>query len=154
MKNIAILAAFAAVLTSPAYAEKSPLGSPIGKWVIYGESDPMTDKMSCIAYYGGEKFVQVTDDSFAIGYGGRGGLEGYTLRFDNDAALEMTLPSRSEKSVSAFIISDTDPRYARLVTATRLRVQAITVLSSLANDDVDLTDFPKVLARLKGPECT
>ena len=154
MKNTLLAAIFAALLFSPANAANAPLGAPIGKWVIYGAADPMTDKMSCIAYYGGEKFVQATDDSFAIGYGGRGGLKGYTLRFDNDADLGMTLPERNEERIGAFIINDNDSRYARLIVAKRLRVQALTVLSSLANDDIDLTDFSKVLARLKGPECS
>jgi len=29
------------------------VGKPTGKWAIYGETDAMTDKKKCIAYYGG-----------------------------------------------------------------------------------------------------
>lgn len=153
LNKLMFAAAMAAVVCTPAAAKLAPVGKPIGKWAVHGEADPMTDKMSCVAYYGGGKFVQVTDDSFAVSYGGRGGLKGYTLRFDNDEPLPMALPDRIEERVGAFIIKDSDPRFSRLVNAKRVRVQALTVLSNLANDDIDLADLPAVFARLKGPDC-
>lgn len=154
MRRVAFAAAVTVAFCVPAAAGLAPVGKPIGKWAIFGEADPMTDEMRCVAYYGGEKFVQVTKTSFAVGYGGRGGLKGYTLRFDNDPPLSMELPSRIEQRVSAFLIEDSDPRYARLLSAKRVRIQALTVLSSVENDDVDLTDIQAVLAKLKGPDCS
>lgn len=154
MKSTLLAVIVAALLTSPVSAKAVPVGNPVGKWVIFGEPDPMTDKMSCIAFYGGKRFVQATSDSFAVGYGGRGGLKGYELRFDNDAALGMTSPVGNEERIGAFILNDTDSRFARLLIAKRLRVQTLTVLNSIASDDIDLTDLPRVMAKLKGPECS
>lgn len=154
MSKFAFIAALGVIFSSPAAAKLEPIGTPTGKWFIYGEADPMTDKMSCIAYYGGEKFVQLTANSLAVGYGGRGGIKGYTIRFDNDQALAMELPTKIEERIGAFIIDTKDPRYSRLLTAKRIRIQALTVLNSLVNDDVDLTEFSTVLARLKGSECS
>lgn len=154
MKKTLLAAVFATFLVSPANAQKAPVGLPIGKWVIYGGVDAMTDKKECIAYYGDKKYIQLTKASFAVGYGGRGGLRGYTLRFDDDPALSMKLPTDVEKQVSAFFIESSDERYARLMAATRLRIQALTLVSGLANEDIDLAGFPDVIARLKGPDCT
>ena len=154
MKKTLLAAVFATFLVSPANAQKAPVGLPIGKWVIYGEVDAMTDKKECIAYYGDKRFIQATNNSFAVVYAGRGGLQGYYLRFDNDEALSMVLPSDTEKKIGAFIIERSDTRFAQLMTATRLRIRALTVLRSLADDDIDLTGFPDVIARLQGPECS
>jgi hypothetical protein len=153
MLRVAFAAAVSLCFCAPAMAQKAPIGAPTGKWVVFGEADPMTDKMSCIAYYGGEKFVQLTNNSFAMGYGGRGGLKGYTIRFDNDPPLPMALPTRIEERIGAFVIDTKDPRFARLVAAKRVRIQALTVLNSIVNDDVDLTDLQAVRGRLIGPEC-
>ena len=149
MKKTLLAAVFASILVSPANAQSAPVGPPIGKWLIYGEVDAMTDKKECLAYYGDKKYIQVTKGSFAVGYRGRGGLQGYTLRFDDEPALSMKLPTDLEKQVGAFFIES-----SKLMTFSRLRIQALTLVSGVANDDIDLTGFPDVIARLQGPECS
>jgi hypothetical protein len=154
MRKVAFAAMMAVVVSAPAAATLNSVGKPIGKWEVFGEADPMTDKKSCIAYYDGDKHVQLTTDSLAVGYWGRGGLKGYTIRFDSDPPLGMALPTRVEEQVDAFLLKGTDSRFARLLTAKRVRVQAVTVVGGLVNDDIDLTDLQTVLAKMKGPDCS
>lgn len=138
----------------PAAADPNTLH--VGKWTIEAKADPMTDAKQCTAYYDpGPKYaVQMTKDSFAISYRGRGGIDGYQMRFDNDPALELSLPSEVEKEIGAFVIKDTDERFTRLLNAKRVRVQANTLVAGIVNDDIDLSDLPALMATLKGPRCS
>lgn len=143
----------AVIMAAPAAAQERLVGAPIGAWRVMGEPDPMTDKNQCVAYFGAGSAVQLTLKSFGISYRGRGGLQGYTIRFDNDPPFATALPTRIEKEIGALIIDAGDPRYQRLTSAKRVRVQALTLLTSIVNNDVDLSRLPEVLARLNGPNC-
>jgi hypothetical protein len=142
-----------AFVAAPARAEERAVGAPIGAWRVMGETDPMTDRKECTAYYGAGRAIQLTKTSFAISYRNRGMLRGYTIRFGDDPPLATALPTRTEERIGVLIIDSGEPRWEQLVTARRVRVQALTVLSSIVNDDVDLTRLSEVLARLSGPGC-
>ena len=87
-----------------------------------------------------------------MSYSGRGGLDGYTLRYDDDQPLSIAIPSHIEQRVGAFVINTSDERFAKLLAAKRLRIRAVTLVSGLVDDDVDLTDLQLVRTRLQGPE--
>ncbi len=137
-------------------ATAAPTVHHVGKWTVESEADPMTDAKSCTAYYDpGPKYgIQMTKDSFAVAYRGRGGLSSYRIRFDDDAPLDLALPNNIEERVGAFLIRNTDKRFNRLMTAKRVRVQATTLVAGIVNDDVDLSDLPALMAKLNGPDCS
>jgi hypothetical protein len=141
------------VLASPALAATTV--EHVGKWSVVGEADPMTDAKSCTAYYdpGPKHAIQMTKDSFAVSYGGRGGIEGYRIRFDDDPASELSIPNDIERRVGAFLIRSTDQRFSRLMTAKRVRIQGVTLVAGIVNDDVDLSDLPTLMEKLRGPSC-
>lgn len=114
----------------------------------------MTDKKECTAYYGSGRTIQLTRTSFAISYRGRGMLKAYTIRFGDEPALPTALPGRTEEEIGALLIDANEPRWAKLSASKRVRVQAFTVLSTIVNDDVDLTRLADVMARLSGPGCS
>lgn len=136
-----------------AEAQERPVGSPIGSWRVLGEADPMTDKKVCTAYYGSGRNIQLTKTSLAISYRARGMLKAQTIRFDDEPALPTALPSRIEERIGAVIIDAGDPRWERLKAAQRMRVQVLTALTTVVNDDISLVRFSEVLARLNGPSC-
>ncbi len=64
----------------------------------------MTDQLSCVAYYEGRNDVQLTRNSLAIAYQGRGGVQGYEFRLDDAAPSGMQLPSDVERRVGAILL--------------------------------------------------
>ena len=166
LASAAVAAPHAAPHRTPHVAKASNQAKPaaaddpntlhIGLWTIEAKTDPMTDAKRCTAYYdlGPEYAVQITKDSFAISYRGRGGIESYQMRFDDDPPLELSLPSEVEKEIGAFVIKETDRRFDRLLIAKRLRVQASTLVGGIVNDDINLSDLPALFATLKGQRCS
>jgi hypothetical protein len=63
----------------------------------------------------------------------------------------MQLPSESEKEISAIVLQD--DLFAPALSAKRLRVQVLTVLSSIVDFDVNLTTAQQAIAILSGPQC-
>ncbi len=108
-----------------------------GNWDVEKEIDPMTDKASCTALYRGKPYVQLSLGAFFIGMRGRGSVEAITLRFDDNPPRTMRLPSRLEKEIGA--VQFTPEELNNLLYAKRLRVQVLTLLGSLVNEDLDLT---------------
>jgi hypothetical protein len=142
------------VLGFCATAAAQDIGSPlrsIGEWTVNRSTDPMTDEPSCVATFGEGARVQLTEDSFAISYRGRGGVSSYRIRLNEDPPWELRLATRIERDISAFVIDGRD--FERIIGANRVRVQTLTILNSVVNDDVDLSRVPEVLAVLRGPEC-
>ena len=123
----------------------------IGPWNILKKQDAMTDKISCIAIYGSNTQVQLSDTSLAIGLKGRGGVSSYQIRLDNQPAGEMQLPSDVEKDIGAAFIEDDN--FSKLLQAKRVRFQALTALSTFVNEDWDFTDAAAVVSFLKSAEC-
>jgi hypothetical protein len=154
MKAMILALSAWAALASPAQgADEQQVGKPIGGWRIMGSTDAMTDMKECVAYFGPTESIQMTKDSLAIGYSGRGGLDAYILRFDDNPADEMTLGSERDKRIGFFIIQDPDPNLARVRSSKRLRVRGLTALSTIVDDDIDLTPQAAVLNILNSPAC-
>lgn len=149
--GLGICAGAAALLAAPASADLKLSGEPVGDWYIYSEADAMTDELSCVAYYKDGKFIQLTDDSLAVAYRGRGGIKGYQLRFDEGAPTSMQLPSRSEERIGALILRG--KTFDQVLAANRLRVQGVTVLNSIENDDIDLTDANAAIGQMQTMSC-
>ena len=139
------------IVSSAANADVGTKISTVGDWTIFRQIDPMTDAPSCMGAYKGDLSIQLTSNSLAFGLSGRGGVSGYQLRWDDAAASGMQLPSDTEKEMSAFILDD--EKFAPALTSKRLRVQVLTVLSSMVNFDVNLATLPQAVAFLSGPQC-
>ena len=122
-----------------------------GKWTVYRSEDAITDERSCIAIFGEEGRIQVTEDSFAVSLRGKGGLGGYIIRLDSLPAWEMRLPSDVEKDVGAFIVEGKD--FEQIMAAKRLRVRVLTVLSELVDFDIDISRGSEFLSVLKSADC-
>ncbi|HYN83250.1 MAG TPA: hypothetical protein VES88_17360 [Gemmatimonadaceae bacterium] len=97
----------------------------------------MTDAPTCTGIYSDEWLAQLSKRAFYVSYRGRGGVKGVTLRFGDEPALPLRLPTRAEKSVSAVILEDDD--FLKVLASARLRLQVVTVLDNVLTDDIALT---------------
>lgn len=127
----------------PATSEKK-VGKVRGKqftshnWTVVESIDPMTDKKRCTAIYKNDWNVQANDHDFMIPMRRRGGVDYYTVRFNDDPADELQNASSLEKDVSAVVLT---PSFDRAYSGKRLRVQIHTLVAGTVLEDIDLSGF-------------
>lgn len=124
----------------------------VGEWSVYRSIDAMTDEVSCVAALGSRSQVQLTPDSFAVSYSGRGGLRGYKIRLDDAPAWNLELPTDTERRIGAFVLEGR--KFDQIINSRRIRVQALTVLSTVVDDDIDMSRSAELLGILRGTQCT
>jgi hypothetical protein len=112
----------------------------------------MTDKIGCVAFYRDRKDIQLNVDAFYISLRGRGGIEGYQIRFDEAPASALRLASRIEKEISSVILPDYEVR--QLIRAKRFRISGSTVLRTLFEEDLDLSGIGVAHGVLAGSDCS
>jgi hypothetical protein len=136
-------------------AQGQGLGKKVGQqggWTIYRSQDAMTDQISCVATYKKDLSVQLSTDNLGFNLNGKGGVSGYTYRLDDTPATEMLLPSKIEGQAGVVILGK--EKFSQVMQAKRLRMQVLTVLSSMVNYDIDLKESAAVIAFLGGPKCS
>lgn len=134
-----LVLALALVIPLSAYAgnlRTAPIVAKSGNWTVKQIADAMTDKKSCVALYKSRLDIQVSEDDFYFSLKGKGGVSMITYRVDDERP-ESRLATDVEKRVDAADISGGDFRH--LLGAKRLRIQILTVLSSLVEEDLDLS---------------
>lgn len=152
--KVSLIAALGLLLwagSAAATGTREPI-QQIGPWNVLRDKDPMTDVVSCMAIYQDNFQVQLSLKNLAIGLRGRGGVSGYTIRLDDRPAGQMKLASQIEKRVGAAIVEGGD--FVALLQAKRVRFQALTVLSTLVNEDLDFSNVKTVLNTLGGSKCS
>ena len=146
-----VLPAFLAIQLNAATNSNWRSITTVGAWQIDAEKDAMTDKLSCVAFYENKPAIQLTLNSFDISLRGRGGVGGITIRFDDKPANRLRLPSKIEKQLS--IVSFTNSKFQELLQSNRVRVQVLTVLDQIVNEDINLKDLEAARAVLKSDKC-
>ena len=133
-------------------AKPDPSISKIGNWSIHLSIDPMTDSKSCTGLYNGKFDVQLNEGHLYISLRGRGGVSGIVLRFDDEPARPLRLPTEMEKRIDIVDIEGED--FQKLLDSKRLRVQVLTVLNSLVDEDISLVNLKEALTVISGPKCS
>ena len=154
MKKMFMALGLTMLVAAPAVAETG-FGEEIakaGRWVIYADVDPMSDAAQCTALFDDRADVQMTPNMFAISLRGRGGVKGYRLCLDDNTPSDMILPSDGEKRIGAIAIEG--EALAELMQAQRVRVQVLTVLGSLIDEDIDLSTASEISSAFAGAGCT
>jgi hypothetical protein len=117
-----------------------------GSWQMRRTKDNMTDKQSCVISPAGKPYVQVTAQDLYISYRGRGGVQAFRYRIDDGPPSELQLVSDINKQIGALQIKGST--FDRIVRANRLRVSALSVLSSMNEEDLPLDGLSRLHARL------
>ena len=106
----------------------------VGGWQLQRSKNAMTDKTDCILVPVGKPHVQITVGDLYISYRGRGGVQGFRYRLDDEPVSQMQLPTEIDKQIGAVHISgDT---FNRILQASRLRVEVLTLISGVQNEDL------------------
>lgn len=118
-----------------------------GEWEMRQSKDSFSDKISCVLIPTKRPHIQITNKSLSISYRGRGGIQGYEVRVDDDPPSKMELPSSIEKQ--AQILYFEAAVFEQILTSKRLRVQAFTVLNNIVTDDIDIAGAKSLVTRLR-----
>ena len=149
------LAVIAAALMLATQAAAGLATDPVifsaGEWSVRKSKDPITDKTSCTALYGKRLDIQLGSDRLYFSLRGRGDMQGYVVRIDDDPAIHMQLATPIERKISAFGI--TGPTFKQVLSAKRLRTQAITIFNSTIDEDISLEGAAEAYAAIMSPEC-
>ena len=153
---VTVLAILIAMSPMSAANARAPDNQPVifksGKWSVRQSRDPMSDKKTCTGYYGKRRDIQLNQGNFYIDYAGRGGISSVTLRFDGLPPHEMRLASDIEKESGS--LSMNEQEFSELVSSKRLRVEVLTVLHTIIDEDIDLTGLKEAHAVIAGPKCS
>jgi hypothetical protein len=94
----------------------------------------------------GKAYVQMSNDDLYVSYRGRGGVQGFKYRFDEGPPSEMQIPSDIEKQIGAIKISGA--AFQQLLRSSRLRIETLTLISGIANEDINLTGARPLYTRM------
>lgn len=136
--------------SSSLYAADDKVVFTANHWKVMQSIDAMTDKKSCTAIYKDSWTIQGEDKSFYISMKGRGGLKAYKFRVGDSEPTEMRLATDMEQKVST-VIFDSD--FPAIYDAKRLRVQVVTHLSSVVNEDIDLNGLKESVDYMRANGC-
>ena len=119
-------------------------------WELRITRDNFTDQTNCVISPKGRPWVQVNVGNLYISYAGRGGVDGFTLRVDDNPPGQMQLPTPIDKQIGAVHLSG--DQFFDAMAGNRLRVQTLTVLRELKDEDLDLGPVKRLYKKM-GPEC-
>jgi hypothetical protein len=105
----------------------------------------MTDKVSCTGIYKDQLGIQLTGEKLYVTT--RGGIEGTTLRFDDQPPERMRLGTKMEKQVNAVEISGDE--FRKLLGSNRLRMEVLTLIRGIENWDLDLTGISDAVNNIR-----
>lgn len=140
------------IAASSAAASDEAQGTPsASSWELNKSVDDFTGKQTCVITSPDQPLVEIDPpSSFFVSLQGRGGVAGYRYRIDQQPASPMRLPTKMESDTSTVIIEGQE--FARVVAGTRLRIEILTVLSSVLDLDLNLRGIRPLLARARA-EC-
>jgi hypothetical protein len=148
IKFLTTATAFIAIVGQGSFAaslKDAEVAFTSGNWKVLRYLDSMKDTVVCTGIYKEKYGVQLTSNTLYVSV--RGGLQSVTLRFSDKPARRLRLPEEMEKKIGSIIISGSD--FSELVESDRLRVEASTLVSGIANEDLDLTGIKEALESVK-----
>lgn len=116
-------------------------------WQLRKSKGSFDDKVSCVISPIGKPYIQFTRGDLYIGYKGRGGINGFRYRIDDQPASEMQLPSPIEKQIGALRL--TGGVFSQIVSASRLRISTLTLVAGIDEEDLNLAGLRKLYSRLQ-----
>jgi hypothetical protein len=116
-----------------------------GNWTVLQSKDPMTDATTCVGIYKTNYGIQLSPHNLYITI--RGGIQSVTLRFGDSPAKPMRLATEMEKKVHAIDIGGSDLN--EVLESPRLRVEVLTLVSGVANEDLDMTGVKEVIENVR-----
>ena len=133
-------------LNSPAFAGLND-GVKVfssGKWTVLRDVDKMSDKVVCTGVQNADYSVQLSRNSLYVVV--KGGISTVLARFDDAPPLPYRGAEGVEKSVGAVIFRANTLSLA--LSSKRLRLQVATLVSGIAEIDIDLTGIDAAMQNI------
>jgi hypothetical protein len=118
-----------------------------GGWQLRRIKDAMTDETTCILSPVGKPYVQISVRDLYISYRTRGGVQGFQYRLDDGPISDMEIPTDTEKQIGFVHISG--DAFNRVLRASRLRVQVVTLISGLQTEDLAVSGMRSLYAKMQ-----
>lgn len=116
-----------------------------GNWTVLRGVDQMTDKVICTGIYKGDHNIQLGADSLYLRVDG--GVRSVTLRFDDNPARPMRLPTELENRLA--VVELKGDEFDALKSSKRLRVDALKEIRELFDLDLNLLGIREVLENIE-----
>lgn len=116
-----------------------------GSWKVLHDKDIMTDKTTCTGIYKDNYGVQLSDDILFIKV--PGGIQSVTLRFGDEPAEPLRLPTKMEKEIGVIMIEGHE--FKKLKSVSKLRYQSATLVKGVESGELDLTGFAEALKSIE-----
>ena len=149
MKVALVLAAMFGIVASSTASAQSLRDADVaftsGNWKVLRAIDPMDDSVRCTGIYQNDYAVQLSKDTLYLGV--QGGVQGVTLRFDENPPNRLRLATKMEKDVRSVIVTGND--FSRLATSNRLRYQVSTLVRGISTGDLELSGFNAALDNIR-----
>lgn len=137
-----VLAMQSAIAASP--KEKNPKRQ-FGNWVIVRSVDPMTDAVKCEGrHLVNPKEIQLSGSTLFIATAG--GVRSLTIRFGDEPAEEMRLPTQLESRVGAFLIEGDE--FEKAMTTKRVRAKILTMYEGVKTIEFDSTGIDRAVEHI------
>ena len=122
-----------------------PITLKVGNWSVLRSVDGMTDQVTCTGIYKNNYGVQLSENAMYINIAG--GLQSITIRFDENPAQPMRLPSDTEKKIGSITIKDSE--FSQALESNRIRIRSLTLVRGLAQEDLDITGIQTALEHIR-----
>lgn len=141
---VALVTLAAVAVSATAFAQSlrdAETALTVGNWKVLRTIDQMNDSVRCTAIYNNDYSIQLSKDTLYLAV--QGGVQGVTLRFDDNPANRLRLATDMEKRIRSVIISGRE--FSQLTGSSRLRYQVATLFRGSADGDIDLNGLPAAL---------
>jgi hypothetical protein len=118
-----------------------------GQWELRVGKDKFSDEKNCVIIAKNNHRIQVNLGRLFVQYRGRGGVQSYRIRLDDNAPSALKLASSIERK-AGYALFDGGV-FNRIPMAHRLRVQALTTRSGVVVDDLDLSGMAALYKRMQ-----
>jgi hypothetical protein len=131
------------------YLRKGELLGESGNWRVMSRKNEYTGKTVCGALYRKKDDIWLGSKELFISVRSQGGIDRYSVRFDDAPAGPMKPAHQIEREVKMIILYDV----SRLLKSKRVRVQGVSKQGTVISEDLDLTGIDAAHKVLTGQKC-
>ena len=133
----------------PAAAQGLDAGKTItltaGQWSVERSADKMTDAINCVGFHKARRGIQLSADTMFVTV--KGGIQSVTIRTDETPPSPMRLALDLEKSINSVLLRGSE--FASVTKSDRLRIQVLTLVSGVFNEDIDIRGIQDAVPHIK-----
>lgn len=119
----------------------------VAGWTLQKKASNFSGEVDCYLSPRGKPHVQISKDVMYVSYRGRGGVQGFRFRLDDEPISDMRLPTPIDQQIGAVRVDGVD--FNGILNAQRLRLQVLTLIAGIAEEDIRLSGIAEQYARMR-----